>query len=258
MSYYTGNDVYRRLDAAGDPGFVWVSGNAWILIYGDAYAHAKVVAFVRARSIGNENTGALQRTRHGWALAKELAQRVGLPFFDICYEDQAEEIDSVELNGHLLSLEKLKNDFESAGLQVKNGTVGKAINSRESSAYHHWQRQSLGSITVSDIDLFRLDDHRSTPIEIIELKRSYFQIQDWKPYPQDFPNFNLIVDVARRADIQFTIAYNYHVKRPAYIDDASSMSLFEYPSPAGNARHSGIFTFDQFVAGDYLQGKGQR
>lgn len=259
MSYYTGNDVYRRLEEINDPRFLWTSGSAWFLIYGDRYSHEKAVVFVTAKSIINKHPEIIERAKNSWTLAGSLADRTGLPFFDIRYEDRFGKIDSVTLDKTPISLEELKNRFEKIGLEVERGSTGKAINSQESSTYHQWQRDNLGSTsTVSDIDLLILNDSLSTPIEIVELKRSRLRIEDWSPFRKDFPGLNLIANMAHRINARFTITYNYHVKEPVYIDDASSMSLFECSSTIENARHLGIFTFDEFVAGDYLQDKGQR
>lgn len=254
MQYYSSNDVYSRLGALSDSGFTWVSGNAWMLIYGDEQANAKTMVFVLGTSIRTGDPVELERARQSCRLLRHLAEERGLPFHIIEFDDEAAEIVSVVLDKESVSLERLKAIFEDTGLPVTRGSVGKAINSQKSSAYHQWQRDSLGAITVSDIDLVRMDTSCSRPIEVVELKRSFKPVTQWKPYPQDFRNFDLIVDVISRIGAQFTIAYNYHVKTPDYVDDASTLSLFEYPSPSGAPRPLGVLPFNAFVSGDYLAG----
>ncbi|MCO7643284.1 hypothetical protein NJI34_41710 [Pseudomonas sp. S 311-6] len=257
MNYYSTNDVYSRLDKLANHRFVWVAGNAWMLIYGDKYANAKAIVFVFGSSVRKGAPRETERTEQSSILARKLAMGRRIPFHIIEYNDEADAIDSVMLDGEQVSLEALKRKFDEIGLPVREGSVVKAINSQGSSAYHQWQRDSLGAITVSDIDLVRMDDSLSKPIEFIELKRSFKSVSEWNPYPQDFPNFNLIVDVASKVGSNFTIAYNYHVKKPHYVDDASKLSLFEYPSVSGGARHLGVFSFNQFVAGDHLERSSQ-
>lgn len=254
MNYYSSNDVYVRLNALSDSGFIWVSGNAWMLIYGDQHASAKTIVFVFGSSVRKGNPGEIERTKQSCSLARQLAVGRCIPFHIIEYNDEVKEIDSVLLDKKQVSLEILKKKFEEIGLPVTQGTVGKAINSQNSSAYHQWQRNSLGAITVSDIDLVRMDSSLLKPIEVVELKRSFKSLTEWSPYSEDFHNFDLIVDVTSKVGANFTIAYNYHVKRPQYVDDASQLSLFEYSSSPRGARRLGVFSFSEFVSGDYLAG----
>jgi hypothetical protein len=144
----------------------------------------------------------------------------------------------------------LKGWFASVGLPVSAGAPQKAINSRQSSAYHDWQRGNLGAIKVSDVDLIRLGSDDQTPTEVIELKRSFYPLGSWRPYTQDYPNFNVISDVTGRVGARFTIAYNRRVTNPSFVDDASRLSLFAY-SKAGGAQALGEFSFEQFANGAY-------
>lgn len=56
MSYYKTNAVYGLLELEEEHPFVWVSGNAWMLVYGDQNASPKalVLAFGSSWNIQRE------------------------------------------------------------------------------------------------------------------------------------------------------------------------------------------------------------
>src|SRR3546814_2212476 len=55
-------------------------------------------------------------------------------------------------------------------------------------------------------------DLNGIPSEIIELKRSYIGLDRWKPFQADFPNFNLLMNLAKFSSLKMTIAYNVRHK----------------------------------------------
>ena len=246
MSYYKTNAVYKLLESEQTHPFVWVSGNAWMLVYGDQTAVPKALVLAFGKS---------------WALQKEVIQtakniaaRSGIPLFFVKFDDGAQSIDKVGFGrpGEQpveLSLDQLKDEFQKIGLPVKNGACGKVVNDATSSAYHNWQRSSLGSIKVTDIDLVRLGLDGS-PIEAIELKRSFYSLQDWKPYPDDFVNFNLLLSVCKKTGMEVTIAYNVRQTKPVFKDDASRFTLFSYSAPNLPVK-IGQFSYSDFLMGVY-------
>ena len=140
--------------------------------------------------------------------------------------------------------------FAELGLPVPKGGTKKLINDASSSAFHKWQRQNLGAITVSDLDLFRTKTsfHHA---EFIELKRSYIDVESWRPFRADFPNFLLMNSVARRCGVALTIAYNVRHKNPLN-DDPSVISLFGF-SEHGSIIQKCRVSFEAFVAGSYME-----
>lgn len=80
-------------------------------------------------------------------------------------------------------------------------------------------------MVVADIDLIRYQ--REMPREIIELKRSYINIEKWEPYKQDYKNFILLSKLAERRQLDFFIVYNHRTKTPFY-DDISRLKIFEF------------------------------
>ena len=245
-NYYKTNAIYAELEKCGDIPFVWTSGNAWILLYADNTAHVRLVAFVSGRSTTQAGQGILSRLEAAQSKAVGLDKDAGAAFATIQFDDKAASIDNVDLDGHTVTLGELKDWFAATGLAVKGRTTAKAINDASSSAYHNWQRENLGAIKVSDLDLLRLDPNTGRVVEILELKRSFIPLDKWRPYPEDFPNFNVVSNLAARVGARFTIAYNVRVKQPEFHDDVSRISLFAYSFDDG-ARALGVVPLDRFL-----------
>ncbi|WP_409476652.1 hypothetical protein [Stenotrophomonas sp. Y-13] len=246
MSYYKTNAVYNALSAEQSHPFVWVSGNAWMLIYGDQSAtpRALVLAFGNSWSLQKD---VIQT-------AKKISSKSGIPLFFVKFDDGANSIDKVGFGrpGQQpceLTLDQLKDEFQKIGLPVKSGACGKSVNDATSSAYHNWQRSSLGSIKVTDIDLIRLSTD-GEPIEAIELKRSFSPLQEWNPYPVDYVNFNLLLAVCNQSAMRMTLAYNVRQTKPVFNDDASRFALFSYVTTNSPVR-IGQFNYSDFLAGIY-------
>ena len=247
LTYYTTNAVYQELEKYYDGSFVWASGSAWILLYSDKSASVKALVFVSGKSSHGLNSETDSRLLAAEGAARKLAVTGGVPYATILFDDLAVEIDHVQLDTRAVTLSELKNWFFDKGLDVKTGSTRKAINSRESSAYHNWQRANLGAISVTDIDLIRFDDKRLRIIQLIELKRSFYSLSKWSPYPVDFSNFNAIESLASRVDADFLIVYNVRHRDPWH-DDASSLSIFSY-SENGGPVSQGVKSINDFRIG---------
>ena len=88
----------------------------------------------------------------------------------------------------IISSKELWKMFQGYGLKMNEMPAQKSINDKSSSPYHDWQRVHMGnSVVVADIDLLRLEN--GVPTEIIELKRSFIDIEKWEPYQKDYRNF---------------------------------------------------------------------
>lgn len=246
MGYYKTNAVYKLLESERAHPFVWVSGNAWMLIYGDQNVTPRAMVLVYGKSwvIQNEVVNT----------AKAMAAKSELPLFFVSFDDGAQSIDKVEFErpGQAraeLTLDQLKDEFQKIGLPVKSGVCGKSVNDATSSAYHKWQRDNLGSIKVTDIDLVRLNSN-GEPAEAIELKRSFYSLDQWNPYSDDYVNFNLLLSVCQKAAMKLTIAYNVRQTKPFFNDDASQLLLFSYSTPNKPVK-LGKFSYAVFLAGTY-------
>src|SRR5690606_23313522 len=130
---------------------------------------------------------------------------------------------------------------------INNNTTAKYLNDKTSSAYHNWQRNSLGrGITVSDIDLYRVSEN-GTPKVIYELKRSYYSLERWNPFRDDYSNFKLISNLCNKAGLEFKIIYNVRHKSP-FFDDPSKLKLFSVNfDKTPPIILDGISTFEDFI-----------
>lgn len=247
--YYSSNALYEQLEGSGSHEFYWAVGNSWALVYGDTRGIPKLVVFASGTSIEELDDLGKERIQSTLALAGELARRAGLPFGTIEFDDRAGEISEVLLNKKIVNLDELKMWFAKYGLAVKRNEGGpplKAINDASSSAYHKWQRSVLGQITVTDIDLVRVDAKNSEPKAIYELKRSYIPLDSWAPFRADYSNFNLASAFAGMSKVNFFIVYNVRHKAPKFFDDVSRLRIFSYSDQAG-AKSLAMMSFDDFV-----------
>jgi hypothetical protein len=251
MEYYRSNAVYDAiLNSNQRDDFTWAAENAWILVYGTAEAAPLLIALVFGMSSG--------RNQVLFDTVRTLSRITNTPGIAIEFDDTETEISTVQLWKSIhdstivtATLEDLKRHFQTLGLAVSSTPIGKAINDKSSSAYHNWQRSSLGgSITVSDLDLIRLGPNEF--IEVLELKRSFYPVESWQPYRDDFRNFQLISNLLNGTGIRFHIAYNQRVKTP-YKDDASRISVFEFRNgQPPTTLKLGIYTIIEFLSGEHL------
>lgn len=246
--YYNDNAIYEKLRSYKSEKFIWVHGNAWLLIYGDQYSIPKLLAFVTTRSFRDEEL----YSKHKDIIS--LFKNLDIPFINISFDDKTDDIDYIRIQDNSLekwediSLQELKDIFRRFGVPVNNNPCHKAINDKKSSAYHNWQRENLGNITVSDIDLIRV--HNNEIQEIIELKRSYYEFDRWKPFSDDYPNFNLTLNLCNKVGIpKFTILYNMRKKNP-FADIPDPVMLFNY-FDINKYSNIGVFKFNDFYDGNY-------
>lgn len=96
-----------------------------------------------------------------------------------------------------------------------------------SSDFYAWQRDTLGNITVSDFDLLQTDIN-GLVTRVFELKRSFYELEYWKPFREDYKNFALLINVLRNTSINLNIIYNQFKNGVDYI---SKVKLFEFECP---------------------------
>jgi hypothetical protein len=88
----------------------------------------------------------------------------------------------------------------------------KEVNRFTSNEFHVWQRENLpGKFAIWDVDTWALVVSDSTleyePLALIELKRSFADPTEWKPYEADKPNYLAAFKLARRANLPFLTIY---------------------------------------------------
>jgi hypothetical protein len=239
MAYYSSNAIYEKLTSMGKKNYHWVSENAWILVYGDdKYIPRVIVLAFNNRWV--KDSEIIKQTCN-------IAISANLPMLQICFDEKRESIDSVNVAEFdktfiSLKLQDLTALFLSFGLPVQSGVTAKAINSAESSAYHNWQRNNLGrNIIVADIDLIKVKDDET--IVVLELKRSFYDLDKWTPYPADYTNFYVLENLCNLSNNKFFIVYNKRITKPSFFDDPSKISVFSFNQ--GRPKNEGFFDFEQ-------------
>lgn len=204
---YAGNAIYEYIYDE-DLDYYYSAEHTWMLVYGDAASIPKIFVFVtkvddiRKRYSTEEMNDANR--------AFSIAQYLKLPFIYVRFMINSREVgvwrDSLR-KWEMLTYDRLRDLYERYGV-VQPGTARKEVNQYLSSPYHDWQRQNLGRITVSDLDLIKYRNGKVK--EIIELKRSKQSLGSWKPYVDDYPNFALLINtiVGSGKQIPFTLYYN--------------------------------------------------
>ncbi len=242
MTYYKSNAIYEMLTSQGKSNYHWVSENAWILVYGDENFVPKVIVL----AFNNHWVKKTEIIRQTCNIAKDA----NLPMLQIDFDCTKATIDSFNVahfdsTFNCLRLNALTDLFKSFGLPIQNGITTKAINSLSSSAYHNWQRNNLGrNIVVADIDLIKIKDDGT--MIVLELKRSFFNLDDWKPYPADFPNFYVLENLCDLSHNKFFIVYNKRTTKPVFFDDSSKVSVFSFNQ--GTPKKEGVFNFEELFS----------
>lgn len=251
MDYYNSNAVYDRLTKANLPHYKFVTGNSWQLVYGDNKCNPLVLIFavgVPGAQLSNP-PGADER--EAFSLLEYTGKEAGLRTGYIRFACDLAEIETVitsngSFNYTSVNMDGLSRIFESCGLPVSRSATAKYLNDKTSSAYHKWQRASLGAdLTVSDIDLWRLDCNNNPEI-IYELKRSYYDLERWVPFKDDYRNFKILSNLCNKAGIKFKILYNQRIKNP-FQDNIDRLKIFSVDfSINPPITNNGIITFKDF------------
>ncbi|MBL6444719.1 hypothetical protein JMN32_00255 [Fulvivirga sp. 29W222] len=230
LHYYQGNALYDYIITNKVERYNFVTGNMWQLVYGDHCSTPKlliVVSGVDEKDWGDFSDREIKAFRQ----LNQLSNLHQLPCFLLQFKAFGDTFDEINLckSSHQLSFTKLtprqlKDLFRDHGLAVNDKRATKYLNDKVSSAYHKWQRDTLGSdITVSDIDLWIHKDNKL--FAVCELKRSKVSLEKWEPYEDDFKNFRLIHNLSY-PNYKFFIIYNLRTPSP-FKDDISLLKVFE-------------------------------
>jgi hypothetical protein len=230
MNYYRSNALYDYISAKNISQFKFVVGNAWQLVYGDNSCKPLVLIFAVGVPLSELNNAPALAEKDAFNLLSVAGVNANLPVRYIRFASDAAEVDTVRVSDNSfvytsMTMPQLSALFGSFGLPVSNTQTSKYLNDKTSSAYHNWQRSSLGAaLTVSDIDLWRLNESGAPEI-VFELKRSYYDLQRWKPFTDDYRNFMLISNLCNKAGLQFKIIYNQRIKTP-FEDKIDKLKIF--------------------------------
>lgn len=115
-------------------------------------------------------------------------------------------------DGLLKTMERLVNGKSTIKRYNNNKSPAKKENDALSSAFHLWTRKNVGIGAFVDIDLIRYNGSKIT--EIIELKRSFYELKKWKPFNNDFNNYSALADIAARINVPLILLYNKQSEYP--------------------------------------------
>lgn len=231
MEYYKSNAIYEYLLEKNVPKFRFVVGNAWQLVYGNNKCEPLLLVFAMGVSEKNLESQPTINEIGGFNLLNLVSKKADIPILYLRFACDIENVTDVvicdeALNYEKISLQELSERYSTYGLPISKSSTNKYLNDKTSSAYHNWQRSNLGSsLTVSDIDLWKIDADGNPEI-IFELKRSYYDLQRWQPFRDDFNNFKLISNLCNRSGIKFKILYNQRTKNP-FNDKIDNLKLFD-------------------------------
>ena len=232
MAQYTGNGIYDYIEEKKLDYFYLMEHN-WLLIYGDSASIPKVLVLVS--EVENLTNMDSVKERNAANKAFIVSKSLNLPFIFVRFMINSSTVavwHSFAKIWEKKTYEQLRDLYEQFGV-VQPGTAKKAVNIYTSSPYHDWQRNNLGRITVSDIDLVKIDNNQVKAI--YELKRSYIDLSKWKPFENDYPNFALIINsiVGSNKQIPFKLYYNKMFKGEAGMrnEDINEIKVFEFSIP---------------------------
>ena len=230
MDYYRSNALYEYIVDQKLTQFRFAAGNIWQLVYGDNACRPLLLVFAVGVPLAELDNAPSTAELDAFNILSVAGNKAELPLRYIRFATDAAEIETVRVSDNSfiynsLSMGELSDLFGSFGLPVSNTQTAKYLNDKASSAYHNWQRAGLGAaLTVSDIDLWRLNSS-GLPETIFELKRSYYDLQRWQPFPDDYRNFMLLSNLCNKANLRFKIIYNQRITTP-FEDKTDRLKIF--------------------------------
>lgn len=206
IDYYKTNAIYEYLDIHNHGDFAYAKGNLWMLLYGNELSEPKIFICVSAVNECDYNANNIsEHEKEIFQISSEMSKKAGLPFGIVRFNCDRDTIDRIKYFDcdckkiYEMDIQRLKNLFKKNGITVTpDGKAHKYVNDKTSSAFHKWQRESLGSnIVVCDLDLLHMKNTNMDVDAIYELKRSYKSLDEWNPYDRepdidDLPNFKMV------------------------------------------------------------------
>jgi hypothetical protein len=230
MRYYKSNALYEYITEKKIKHLKFVIGDAWHLVYGDNTCTPLLLILASGVPHAQIENPPSALEVEAFKLLSLAGEKAKLPIRYIRFASDVAEVETVRVSNSsfeysTLSMIQLSEMFGSFGLPVSNTKTAKYLNDATSSAFHNWQRSSLGAaLTVADIDLWRLSD-TGEPEIVFELKRSYYELPRWKPFTVDYRNFKLISNLCGLSGMKFKIIYNQRIKTP-FEDKIDKLKIF--------------------------------
>jgi hypothetical protein len=92
--------------------------------------------------------------------------------------------------------------------------------------FHEWTRTRFRGrgFVFQDVDLFASDARTGfRPAALVELKRSFIPVDEWRPFADDRPNYAALVELAKAVGLPVFVVY-FVKGRP--VVDASPLAVF--------------------------------
>lgn len=251
---YEGNGITQYIIDNKLDDYFFSAKNSWLLLYGKKEGQIpepRLLAFVCEV---NDGYGCTAEQKKSFYDAVIVSKELKLPLLAIRFKKNCNTVAVTEkgVPTRLITYPELKEKFQKEYNVIPEAEHGnKDINAYSSSSYHDWQRQALGGIVVTDLDLVKIDRHNETIEKIFELKRSKTFVNYWTPYPEDYMNFGLIINaiIASKKNIPFHLLYNrYEMIDGSRIDDMSKISSFSFDVP---------WESDSFISSENVKWKRQ-
>ena len=124
----------------------------------------------------------------------------------------------------------------------------KAVNRYTSNEFHDWQRRALpAGLVIQDLDAWAVSvsDEESRPVALLELKRSSIDVEAWRPFEADRPNYAALLNLARAAGIPLFVVY---FRKGVPIEDATPLHVFRLESADPLRGRRRVLTAGEFAA----------
>lgn len=246
MPEYNGNAIYDYV-VKKNLGYFFSVKNNWLLLYGNARSVPKILVLVsKVDDFYVDNMSSDEKDKGNFAYI--IAQHLKLPFIWVRFMLNCNRIlvwQSDVKHWEEITYNQLRDLFEEYGV-VELGTARKPVNQYTSSSYHDWQRENLGDITVSDLDMVRYRDNKIE--KIIELKRSKVSIDEWLPFHKDYPNFALIINAIIKSQVKIPFLLYYNEMKEGEIgkrtEDISLIHVFQFEIPKDTIEKDQVKYYD--------------
>lgn len=258
MEYYKGNAIYDYFNKTSDNRFKFACANQWQIVYGNLNCQPKLLLAISGlNSTEIETPRSLDKEKIIFEPLKEIHRLTGIPLILLRFDINKEEINEVfivDYANNQRSLQRIKINDLSSFLEkfdlpiIKNTSTTKYLNDKTSSAFHNWQRANLGAkLQVSNLDLIKFSPSNKIS-DIYELKRSYYDLNRWEPFPADFNNFKLLWNLCKSSNINLHILYNQKTRNP--VDDKIDvLKIYNIPinSQAFGINKGNIIKLQDFI-----------
>ena len=216
MPQYSTNAIYEYLKTKDNlqHNYIYIHDGNWLLIYGDENAMPKLFLIVTRMPAELDEQLTLFEQNALRLLANQPTPIRMLRFNEHKFSKETAVSNKENKGFQAISTADLYAVlFEPYGLKANANIAAKQVNEATSSTFHDWQRSFLsGKLTLTDVDVIAYNNNYEI-LGIFELKRSFAELDKWKPYAADYANFRLLKRAFDPA-ISILILYNLYKGNP--------------------------------------------